>query len=208
MSFNRAFRLARQRALAGGEQTFWWRGTKYGTRLKEEVEATRRDRQRRATQRPVSLPASANPQQTPAAPAAPMPFPPGGEVASGATQPLMATQPRPAPASPPTARPSASQPAPAAMVTPVAPAVEPYQGYPTVMLQPSNSSPSEPGRAYYTDLDTALNYGSRPQSVFDMQMERFTGQPYAAMSNEVPQFKRGGSVKRGALSAMSRRAAR
>jgi hypothetical protein len=193
MPFNRAFRIARRNALAGGEQTFRWNGKLYGTKLKEEVEAVRRDRQQRATQRPVSLPASANPQQTPAAPAAPMPVPPGGEVASGATQAPMATQPRPAPASPPTARPSASQPAPAAMVTPVAPAVEPYQGYPLGMNQPVGMN--QPGRAYYTDLDTTMNYGSRPQSVFDMQMERFTGQPYAAMSNEVPQFKRGGKVR-------------
>jgi hypothetical protein len=45
------------------------------------------------------------------------------------------------------------------------------------------------------------------QSAFDVDMHRFTGLPYASMY-EVPQFKRGGSAKRGALSAMSRRAAR
>ena len=97
------------------------------------------------------------------------------------------------------------------MVTPVAPAVEPYQGYPLGMNQPSNV-PTMPEASYYADLDTLANYGGstpqRPQSAFDLQMERFTGQPYAAMSNEVPQFRRGGSAKRGALSAMSRRAAR
>lgn len=157
MSFGRAFRLARQRALSGGEQTFWWRGKKYGTQLKDEP-----------ARRPAA-PATAPARQEPAAP---MPVPESGEVASAAAQSI--PQPLPMP-----------------------------QGF-DVVIQPS--------AGYYGDLDPMANQGGvqlgypRERSPFDIEMERYTGMPYAVMS-DTPTFKRGGRA-RGALRQMKSRAAR
>ena len=157
MSFGRAFRLARQRALSGGEQTFWWRGKKYGTQLKDEP-----------ARRPAA-PATAPARQEPAAP---MPVPEGGEVASAAAQSI--PQPLPMP-----------------------------QGFDVVI---------PPSAGYYGDLDPMANQGGvqlgypRERSPFDIEMERYTGMPYAVMS-DTPTFKRGGRA-RGALRQMKSRAAR
>lgn len=69
-----------------------------------------------------------------------------------------------------------------------------------------------PSAGYYGDLDPMANQRgvslgySRPQSAFDIEMERFTGNPYATME-DAPEFKRGGRV-RGALRQMKSRAAR
>lgn len=157
MSFGRAFRLARQRALSGGEQTFWWRGKKYGTQLKDEP-----------ARRPAA-PATAPARQEPAAP---MPVPESGEVASAAAQSI--PQPLPMP-----------------------------QGFDVVI---------PPSAGYYGDLDPMANQGGvqlgypRERSPFDIEMERYTGMPYAVMS-DTPTFKRGGRA-RGALRQMKSRAAR
>lgn len=157
MSFGRAFRLARQRALSGGEQTFWWRGKKYGTQLKDEP-----------ARRPAA-PATAPARQEPAAP---MPVPESGEVASAAAQSI--PQPLPMP-----------------------------QGFDVVI---------PPSEGYYGDLDPMANQGGvqlgypRERSPFDIEMERYTGMPYAVMS-DTPTFKRGGRA-RGALRQMKSRAAR
>lgn len=157
MSFGRAFRLARQRALSGGEQTFWWRGKKYGTQLKDEP-----------ARRPAA-PATAPARQEPAAP---MPVPESGEVASAAAQSI--PQPLPMP-----------------------------QGFDVVI---------PPSAGHYGDLDPMANQGGvqlgypRERSPFDIEMERYTGMPYAVMS-DTPTFKRGGRA-RGALRQMKSRAAR
>lgn len=37
MTFNKAFALARKKALTGGDQTFFWRGTEYGTLYENET---------------------------------------------------------------------------------------------------------------------------------------------------------------------------
>ena len=155
MSFGRAFRLARQRALSGGEQTFWWRGKKYGTQLKNE---------------PARRPAAPAPARQ--EPAAPMPVPESGEVASAAAQSI--PQPLPMP-----------------------------QGFDVVI---------PPSAGHYGDLDPMANQGGvqlgypRERSPFDIEMERYTGMPYAVMS-DTPTFKRGGRA-RGALRQMKSRAAR
>lgn len=41
MSFNRAFSLARKKALNGGDKTFVWRGNLYGTKIRTELNAGR-----------------------------------------------------------------------------------------------------------------------------------------------------------------------
>ena len=157
MSFGRAFRLARQRALSGGEQTFWWRGKKYGTQLKNE---------------PARRPAAPAPAPARQEPVAPMPVPENGEVASAAAQSI--PQPLPMP-----------------------------QGFDVVI---------PPSAGYYGDLDPMANQGGaqlgypRERSPFDIEMERYTGMPYAVMS-DTPTFKRGGRA-RGALRQMKSRAAR
>ena len=157
MSFGRAFRLARQRALSGGEQTFWWRGKKYGTQLKDE---------------PARRPAAPAPAPARQEPVAPMPVPENGEVASAAAQSI--PQPLPMP-----------------------------QGFDVVI---------PPSAGYYGDLDPMANQGGvqlgypRERSPFDIEMERYTGMPYAVMS-DTPTFKRGGRA-RGALRQMKSRAAR
>jgi hypothetical protein len=68
-----------------------------------------------------------------------------------------------------------------------------------------------PSAGYYGDVDPMANQGGvqlgypRAQSQYDLDMQRYTGMPYAAMDNATA-FKRGGRV--GALSAVARRAAR
>jgi hypothetical protein len=218
MSFNRAFRLARQRALAGGEQTFWWKGNKYGTKLRDEVRQENANRQQRARSQQPPAPPPPAPAGAQQMPATAVPVPPGGEVASGATQPLQATQPQPATVPLVTGQPSAPQ---GPVLTPVAPVGggDPYQGYPTGMgtLNPhpldafGGYERRPPSAGYYGDVDPMANQGGvqlgypRAQSQYDLDMQRYTGMPYAAMDNATA-FKRGGRV--GALSAVARRAAR
>jgi len=69
-----------------------------------------------------------------------------------------------------------------------------------------------PSAGHYGDLDPMANQGGvqlgypRERSPFDIEMERYTGMPYAVMS-DTPTFKRGGRA-RGALRQMKSRAAR